>query len=56
MKVEKVQNFYLKEAQKAYYKKNITDSAYKQIIRLLCSKDKEVIKLGTRKLNHHICQ
>jgi hypothetical protein len=56
MKVKIVQNFYLQEAQKAYQKKNITDSAYKQIIRLLCSNDKELIKLGTRKLNHHIWQ
>lgn len=56
MKTEIVQNFYLQEAKKAYQKKSITDSVYKQIIRLLCSKDKEVIKLGARKLNHHIWQ
>jgi hypothetical protein len=56
MKVEVVQNFLLQEALKAHHKKRITDSVYKQIIRLLCSTDKEVIKLGAKKLNHHICQ
>ena len=56
MKVEVVQNFLLQEALKAHHNKKITDSVYKQIIRLLCSTDKEIIKLGARKLNYHIWQ
>jgi len=53
---ELVSNFYIKETQKAWSKKIISDLARCQIIKLLCSSDVEVIKLGAKKLKEHAWQ
>jgi len=53
---ELVSNFYIKETHKAWSKKIISDLAHCQIIKLLCSSDAEVIKLGAKKLKEHAWQ
>tara|TARA_R110002167_G_scaffold53616_1_gene153501 strand:+ start:2056 stop:2223 length:168 start_codon:yes stop_codon:yes gene_type:complete len=54
--IEALQKHYFSLAQMQHCKKLLGDDEYNQIIKLLFSKDKDVIKLGTKKLKQHIWQ
>ena len=54
MRVSVVQDYYLEQAHLARVNKMINNVIYRQIVTLICSKDKEVIKLGAKKLNEHL--
>ena len=51
-----IKDFYVHMALVAHSKKEIETNDYKKILKLLCSKDADTFKLGTKKLKLHLWQ